>query len=228
MDVKDILSSVGSPFSQGSGLVLERLHRDAQNDRKVFLRSAPAAFGAWIRGRSPIAAAIPYLKDAYLPVSPEMGRFLQITARLAGAKTIVEFGSSFGISAIYLASGLMPGGRFIGSEREPNKVIRARKNLAEAGLSEVAEIREGDAMETLSDIEGPIDILFLDGWKDLYLPLLQKLKPKLRPGSLVMADNVYTFKRDLAPFVMFMQDPQNGFASVTLPFSSGLEYAVAL
>ncbi|MCE9597523.1 MAG: class I SAM-dependent methyltransferase [Spirochaetia bacterium] len=217
--------SVLSPSVQN---VLDKLHLDARNDRKVFFRTAPVALGAWLRGKSVLAAAAPFLKDAYLPVAPDLGKFLRITAQLVGAKTIVEFGSSFGVSAIYLASGLRPGGRFIGSEREPNKVLRARRNLADAGLGDVSEIREGDAMVTLAQVEGPIDILFLDGWKDLYLPILNLLLPRLRPGAVVMADNIYTFKKELAPFVAHMQNPRNGFASMTLPFSSGLEYAVRL
>jgi len=174
-------------------------------------------------------AAKPHLANAFIPISPDQGRFLYQTARLTGAKTIVEFGTSFGISAIYLAAAARANaGRFIGSELEPHKVTAARAHLAEAGLADFADIREGDAFETLARIEGNIDMLLLDGWKDLYLPMVRMLRPKLKPGSVVLADNIFTFPKDLAPFVAYMRDPANGFESMTLNLGAGLEYAVCV
>jgi predicted O-methyltransferase YrrM len=83
-------------------------------------------------------------------------------------------------------------------------------------------------MESFADLAAPIDIVLLDGWKDLYLPMLQLLKPKLRRGAVVCADNIYTFKKDLAPYVAWVGDPRNGFTSSTLPLGTGLEYSVYL
>jgi predicted O-methyltransferase YrrM len=206
---------------------LDRLHAAAKGDRWVFARAAPAALWSLVRGGSLIEGALPYLKDAYIPISPDQGRFLYLTARLIDARTIVEFGTSFGISALYLgAAARANGGRFIGSEREPNKIAAARANLAEAGLAAVAEVRAGDAMETLADIPAPIDLVLLDGWKDLYLPMLRLLRPKLRPGAAVFADNIFTFPKELAPYVAFVRDPANGFESTTMPLGHGLEYSV--
>ena len=149
------------------------------------------------------------MKDAYIPVSREQGRFLYQTARAIGARTIVEFGTSFGISAIYLAAAVRDnGGHFIGTEKEMNKVEGARRNLAEAGLAAVAEVKAGDALETLAALSGPVDMVLLDGWKDLYLPVLRLLTPKLRPGAVVMADNIYTFRKGLKPYVDFVQAPE--------------------
>ena len=181
-----------------------------------------------MRGRSFIEGVQPSLKDAYIPVSREQGRFLYQTARAIDARTIVEFGTSFGISAIYLAAAVRDngGGRFIGSEKEVNKIEAARYNLAEAGLAAIAEVKAGDAMETLAPLPGPIDMVLLDGWKDLYLPVLRLLMPKLRPGAVVMADNIYTFKKGLKPYVDFVQAPENGFVSMTLPLADGFEYSV--
>jgi predicted O-methyltransferase YrrM len=144
----------------------------------------------------------PSLKNAYIPVAREQRCFLYQTARAIGAKTIVEFGTSFGIASIYLAAAVRDngGGRFIGTEQESNKIDAARRNLAEAGLETIAEIRAGDAMETLAPFAGPIDMVLLDGWKDLYLPVLCLLTPKLRPGAVVMADNIYTFRKGLKPY----------------------------
>jgi predicted O-methyltransferase YrrM len=206
---------------------LDRLHEAAKGDRWVFARAAPAALWSVVRGGTMIAGALPYLKDAYIPITPDQGQFLYLTARLIEARTIVEFGTSFGISALYLASAARAnGGRFIGTEREPNKIAAARANLAEAGLDGVAEIRDGDAMETLADLAGPIDLVLLDGWKDLYLPMLQLLRPKLARRATVLADNIFTFPKELAPYVAFVRDPANGFESTTLPLGHGMEYSV--
>jgi predicted O-methyltransferase YrrM len=206
---------------------LDRLHAAAKGDRWVFVRAAPAAAWSLLHGRPMIEGVLPYLKDAYIPITPEQGRFLYLTARLIGARTIVEFGTSFGISALYLAlAARANGGRFIGSEREPNKITAARANIADAGLGDVAEVRAGDAMETLADITAPIDLVLLDGWKDLYFPMLRLLRPKLCKGAAVFADNIFTFPTALAPYVAFVRDPANGFESMTLPLGHGLEYSV--
>ena len=87
-------------------------------------------------------------------------------------------------------------------------------------------MREGDAFETFADLPAPIDLVLLDGWKDLYLPMLELLTPKLRKGSVVCADNIHTFPKDLAPYVAHVTNPRNGFRSMTLPLGSGLEYSV--
>jgi predicted O-methyltransferase YrrM len=208
---------------------LDRLHEAAKGDRWVFARAAPAALWSLLTGGTLIEGALPYLKDAYIPVSPDQGKFLYLTARLIDARTIVEFGTSFGISALYLASAARAnGGRFIGTEREPNKIAAARANLAEAGLDGVAEVRAGDAMETLADLPAPIDFVLLDGWKDLYLPMVRLLRPKLHKGAAVLADNIFTFPKELAPYVAFVRDPANGFESTTVALGHGLEYSVVV
>jgi predicted O-methyltransferase YrrM len=206
---------------------LDRLHEAAKGDRWVFLRAAPAGVWSLLRGGSVLDGITPYLKDAYIPITREQGRFMYLTARLIDARTIVEFGTSFGISALYLAAAARAnGGRFIGSEREPHKIAGARANLAAAGLDAVAEVREGDAMVTFADIPAPIDLVLLDGWKDIYLPMLQLLRPKLRPRATVLADNIFTFPKELASYVAYVRDPANGFESTTLPLGHGLEYSV--
>ena len=150
-----------------------------------------------------------------------------ITARAIRAKTIVEFGTSFGISTIYLAAAARANnGRVIGSEREPTKVKAARENVADAGLQQFVDIREGDAMKTLAHIDAPIDFVLLNGWKDLYLPMIDMLAPRMSSGAVVLADNIFTFKKTLRPYVRHMQDRSNGFASVMLPLGHGMEYSV--
>lgn len=131
------------------------------------------------------------LKSSYLPVSEAEGTMLYKTARSRRAKLIVEFGCSFGISTIYLAAAAKDtGGHVITTEMEPSKCAVARANLKEAGLSEYVDIREGDAMETLKTVPGKIDLLFLDGWKNLYKPLLDMLTPQLSINAALIADNV--------------------------------------
>ena len=129
-------------------------------------------------------------RTQYLSIGPRMGRFLYNSARSIGARNIVEFGTSFGISTIYLAAAAADtGGKVTGSEYHASKAEKARANLADAGLAAQADIRIGDARQTLADIEGPIDLLFLDGAKDLYIEILKMLEDRLRPGSLVITDN---------------------------------------
>jgi predicted O-methyltransferase YrrM len=206
---------------------LQALHARARQDMFVFMRALPSVAWSVLRGRPAIDGAIPFLKDAYIPVDPDQGKFLYVTARVLNAKRIVEFGTSFGISTIYLAAAARAnGGNVIGTELVPEKVNAARANVAQAGLAQFVDIREGDAMKTLSTIDEPIDLLLLDGWKDIYLPMVKMLTPKLRAGAAVIADNVFTFKTALRPYVAHMQNRENGFDSVTLPLGHGMEYSM--
>jgi len=208
---------------------LKTLHARAKGDLWIFPRALPAVAVAALRGRSIFDAMAPHLKNAYIPVDPDQGRLLYVTARAIEAKTIVEFGTSFAISTIYLAAAARAnGGRVIGTEMEPTKVKAARANVAEAGLAQFVDIREGDAMKTLAALEHQIDFLLLDGWKDIYLPMIKMLSPKMRAGAVVLADNIFTFKKTLRPYVAHMQDRTNGFESVTLPIGHGMEYSVRL
>src|SRR5580698_10436831 len=133
------------------------------------------------------------MKNLPLAVSRETGLLLYMLARSSAARTIVEFGTSFGISTLHLAAALRDngGGRLITSEFEPSKVARARKNLTAGGLIDLVEIREGDALKTLSvNLPESIDLLLLDGAKALYPEILSLVERRLRPGGLVVADNV--------------------------------------
>ncbi|MGI9385677.1 MAG: O-methyltransferase [Methyloligellaceae bacterium] len=207
--------------------VLAREHRKSEDDDAQLAAVRSRIEAARQAGASATEQASHYPKTVYLAVAPDMGRFLYLTARTSEAQRIVEFGTSFGISTIYFAAAATAtGGQVIGSELEPSKADRARANLEEAGLAAPVEIRVGDAMETLADVPAPIDLLFLDGWKDLYLPVLQMLEPKLAPGSLVLADNIHTFPDELAPYVDFVSRTDGPYRSVVLPFESGLAYSL--
>lgn len=155
----------------------------------------------------------------YLNVSPEFGKFLYMCALTRKAKRIVEFGSSFGISTIHLACALRDGGggQLIGTELEATKAAAARENLAAAGLTDLVDIRGGDALETLKDgIGGDIDLVHLDGAFNFYLPVLKLLEPHLKAGALVIGENA------IEPgYLDYVRNPQNGYLSVAIPFEPG-------
>ena len=127
-------------------------------------------------------------------MGPDLGRLLYLLATSARAKTIVEFGTSFGISTIYLASALRDsgGGKLITSELELSKSQRAQAHLAEVGLGDLVEHRVGDALELLARDLETVDFLLLDGAKPLYFRVLKLVEPWLRKGAVIVADNVNT------------------------------------
>lgn len=153
----------------------------------------------------------------FLSVSPRFGRFLYMCARASKATRIVEFGSSMGISAIYMAAALrdMGGGRLIGTDLEPGKIERARANVDSAGLGEFVEFRFGDARETLASGLGEIDMVMLDGAFTLYLPILKLLEPQLKRGALIVGENAF---EEASGYIDYVRDPENGYLSLSLPF----------
>lgn len=164
-------------------------------------------------------------KDFPLAVSRETGTLLYMLARSSHARTIVEFGTSFGVSTLHLAAALRDngGGRLVTCEFEPSKVARARANIAAAGLADLVEIREGDALETLArDLPSAIDLVLLDGAKGLYPAVLALLEPKLKPGALVLAENA-----DWSPeYLERVRSPVQRYLSV--PFAEDVELSMCL
>jgi predicted O-methyltransferase YrrM len=220
-----------SLISDPTKAVLERLNKAAQQDRFHYLKLLPRLVVGLVQRKTFSQTVTPEsMKDCYIPISREQGEFLYVTARAIAAKNIVEFGTSFGVSTIYLASALRDNGAgiVIGSEIEPLKCDQASRNLDEAGLSKFSEVRLGDALETLREVPEPVDLLLLDGWKDLYLPVVKLLEPRLRPGAVVLADNIFTFRKGLRPYVEYMQSRDGRFISTTLPLGEGFEYSVYL
>ena len=131
------------------------------------------------------------LGSLYMAVSRDEARLLYLLARGSGAKQLVEFGASFGVSTTYLAAAARDnGGRLVTTEAHPDKCAATRAVLAEAGLDGVATLLEGDALETLADARPGIGFVFLDGWKSMYLPMFELLRPKLTDGALLVADNI--------------------------------------
>lgn len=165
------------------------------------------------------------LKDFPLAVSREAGTLLYMLARGCRARSIVEFGTSFGISTLHLAAALRDngGGRLITSEFEPSKVERARANLRTGGVLDLVEIREGDALKTLAtDLPETIDLVLLDGAKALYPEILDLVESRLRPGAFIVADNA-----DYSPdYLARVRAPGGGYLSI--PFGEDVELSLRL
>jgi predicted O-methyltransferase YrrM len=164
-------------------------------------------------------------REHFLAVAPATAQLLYMLARARGATQVVEFGTSFGVSTLHLAAAVRDngGGRVIGSELEPAKAARARQHLCEAGLDDLVDVREGDALTSLaSDLPQRVDFLLLDGHKGLYERVLALVAPRLAPGAVLVADNA-----DLCPaYLERVRAPGSGYLSC--PFGDDVELSVRL
>ena len=216
-------ATLGSERVRG---VLERLRRQSEAEDPpavARMRAHERQVGNRVYGRE--RGAVYGL--APLAIKPEVGRLLYVLAVARGPRTMVEFGASLGFSTIHLAAAARDiGGEalVISTEMEPDKANAARENLAEAGLEDLVDLREGDALETLRDVD-PVDLLFLDGWNNLYLSVLDLLEPKLSPGALVIAD-LSEDDPEQIPYCERMHDPASGYVSVDVPLDAGVVVSV--
>lgn len=165
--------------------------------------------------------------DYGFSIHPDQGDLIYLLCRAIGAKRVVDFATSIGMSALYFAAALRDngGGLVIGAELVQAKVDTARRNLADAGLADYADIRVGDARQTLRDLGGPIDFALIDGWPlpegpSLARQVIEIVAPQLRVGGYVLNDNAEP------DFLDYIRDPANGFISVTLPIKRGTELAL--
>ncbi len=210
--------------------VLARLHRAADSQRfgvaVRFMSQAPSFLLG--RGVRFLPGALGIFDEKFIAIGPQQGRLLYLLARSIGARHIVEFGTSFGVSTIYLACAVRDngGGRVVGTELLPSKAARARSHLEEAGVSEWVDVRVGDARQTLRDLDAPIDLALLDGFPHVALDVLSVIEPRLRPGAVVVADDVLLFKKDLAPLIEHLSDPKRGYRATTFPLEDGMLVAV--
>jgi predicted O-methyltransferase YrrM len=163
------------------------------------------------------------LAGHYMPVSASGGELLYSLVRASRPATVVEFGTSYGISTLYLAAAVADNGvgHVYTTELSAVKIAAARSNVDEAGLTDRVTILAGDALETLAGVPGPIGVVLLDGWKPLCLPVLRMLEPRLAPGALVVADDT-TFT-DMAEYLDYVRDPANGYVSVNFPVDDEME-----
>ncbi len=153
------------------------------------------------------------MSDFYIPVTPEAGRLLYSLVRAGRPTTIVEFGMSLGISALHLASAVRDNGRgqVVTTEISESKIATAKQTFADTGLDDLITVLEGDALSTLASLDGPVDFVLLDGWKELYLPVITLLEGRLSPGALVVADN--TESAETGPYLDHVRNVENGYVS---------------
>ncbi|KAF5537272.1 O-methyltransferase [Fusarium mexicanum] len=174
--------------------------------------------------------------DKFVALDPDKCAYVYLLLRSMKARFVVEAGTSFGVSTIYLAlavsqnAGSQPG-KVIATENEPTKAVKARKYWSQAGddIEKLIELREGDLRETLkTDLPEQVDFLLLDIWTPLALPTLKLVKPRMKPGATVVADNTEAAKAGYKDLMAYLEDATNGFKLTTLPYSGGLLVAVYL
>jgi predicted O-methyltransferase YrrM len=179
-----------------------------------------------------------FLSDKFIALDRCKAEFCYQVCRALRARRIVEAGTSFGVSTLFLAAavrdnlhGAAPDAGVsepivIATEYEPEKARMARGHFAEAGLSSLIDLREGDLRETLRDVLGPIDFMLMDIWTPMARPALELIAPHLREGAVVIADNTEQFREGYREYFEFVDDPRNRLRTMTLPFDGGLEFTV--
>jgi predicted O-methyltransferase YrrM len=153
------------------------------------------------------------MSEFYIPVTPESGQLLYSLVRATKPATVVEFGMSFGISALHLASAVRDNGagRVVTTEISTSKIAAAKQTFADTRLDDLITVLDGDALATLAELDGPVDFVLLDGWKELYLPVIKLLEPRLSPGALVVADN--TESADARPYLDYVHSSETDYVS---------------
>lgn len=159
---------------------------------------------------------------------PDAGRLLYILALTKSAKHIVEVGTSHGYSTLWLAAAAKAnGGKVVTCDRDPERIAAARRNFQEARLSDVIQILEGDARETLRGHSDPVDLLFIDAEKSLYETYFDIVYPRLSAGGVVVADNALSHRDELEDYIAYVENHPN-LESVMVPVGRGLEISVKL
>lgn len=193
--------------------LLADYHARAESERKLMSELPPDQF-------------MSRLDDFLLPVGESSGTLLNILAKSLKAKTILEIGTSYGYSTVWLAEAAREtGGKVITLELSAEKSAHAKAQLGTVGLDAFVDFRVGDALETLKGVPGPIDLVLLDLWKDLYIPCFDLFAPKLGAGAMVAADNMIEppWSRPEAEAYRAHVRASGKFDSVLLPVGSGVE-----
>ncbi|KAI7770720.1 hypothetical protein LZL87_004507 [Fusarium oxysporum] len=227
--------------------LLARLHAESEAQEKTLSQSwfyFKYLFGFYFTGKTWSTSADAHMSDKFVALEQDKCLFMYLLSRSINAKNIVEAGTSFGVSTMYLAlavgqnvnamraRGEKVTGRVIATEWESSKAERARKHWSEAGeeVEPWIELREGDLRETLSEGGMPdeIDMMLLDTWIPMALPALEIIKPRLKRGAIILADNTKMAKALYKEFLDYIHDPKNGFKTTTTAYSGGLEMIVYL
>jgi predicted O-methyltransferase YrrM len=174
-----------------------------------------------------------FRSDKLVALDRDKSEFCYQLCRANGARRVVEIGTSYGVSTLYLAAAVRDNvraiggeGVVIGTEYESTKAQAAREHFSAAGLSSFVDLREGDLRETLKWIGGPVDFMLVDIWVAMARPALELVAPHLKPGAVVICDNTQRHRSEYADYFAFLADPVNGFRTMTLPFDGGLELSV--
>ncbi len=211
--------------------LLERLHAqsDAQVDEINAHFERRAQEGALDRENLFDDDMHRFLSDKMVALDRAKAGFCYLLCRSLQATRVVEAGTSFGVSTLYLAAAVrdnqVKNGVVIGTEYEPHKVEVARANFKQAGLSELIDLREGDLRQTLEDVGGPVDFMLVDIW-EVALPALERVSESLRPGAIVACDNTAAYADEYRDYFKFVNDPRNRFRTMTVPFDGGFEVTV--
>lgn len=184
------------------------------------------------REQAQLSAGQPFDVDQFaLAAGPETAGFLNLLIRTIGAKRVVEVGTSIGYTAVWLGEAVRAtGGHVIGMEAVEAKHKQAVENLARAGLAEVVEVRLGDAKGIVQELAGPIDLAFVDAWKDDYIAYFDALLPKLRIGGCIIADNITyppTFLETMQRYQTYVRSHPN-VRSHLVPIGNGEEMSVRI
>jgi predicted O-methyltransferase YrrM len=209
--------------------LLARLHAESDAQTEALRAQIVKDRGKSVSGtQAELEEGRGFWRDKLVALEPDKARFCYMLCRAIGARNIVEAGTSYGVSTLYVASALRDngGGKVIATEYEPAKAAIARTNFAEAGLSDHVELREGDLRQTLKKIDVPIDFMLMDIWTPLARPAMALVAPHMRRGAIVIADNTNTYRRAYTDYFSFLAE--NGFSTLTLPFDGGLELSIKL
>jgi predicted O-methyltransferase YrrM len=227
---------------------LHELHEE--NDRQVYARArkqfngdeesfqqlalayadlAPRKKGAFLRSHGLTTNDSNAMGQANLSlaISPQMGSFLTNIVLAKRPNSVLELGSSNGVSTLYFANALasLQNGSVVATENDPMKCANLRKYARRAGLEGLVDLREGDVFETLDALNGTFDIVFLDIWASDYLEAAKKLERLVAPGTVILADNMYTAEDEVRPFKDYLS-AHSRISTTTLDFESGVEFAV--
>jgi predicted O-methyltransferase YrrM len=169
-----------------------------------------------------------FYADKYIAIVESQGAFAYLIARALRARTVVEFGTSFGLSTLWLAAAVRAngGGRVVTTEIVPEKARIARRNFEDAGLADLIDVREGDAIESLATDPSNIDFVLNDGFPMRALDIVKLLAPRIRPGGGVLTDDAGGFRGNYKDYLAYMRDRANGFDSMLIPLMTGTEYSV--
>lgn len=225
------MSVIGDPELER---MLTRLHDASDAEIASVMAHYEARVGADGLPRADDADRLKeFMSDKFVALDRDKAEFCYQLCRAIGARRIVEVGTSYGVSTLYLAAAVRDNvrvgggtGIVIGTEYEPAKARAARANFAAAGLSKLVDLREGDLRDTLKHIDGPVDFVLADIWFNMARPALELITPHLRNGAIVICDNTQQYRASYASYFEFLNDPANGFSTMTLPFAGGLEISV--